>query len=80
MSSCTERGAAEQAGVLHAMMQSCAWALLTAGPRLTFAAVGLIQAIAAVPLLGVPNVAVKQEAPGALRAARQGIFLVAVDG
>jgi MFS transporter, DHA1 family, inner membrane transport protein len=57
-----------------------AWALLTAGPRLTFAAVGLIQAIAAVPLLGVPNVAVKQEAPGALRAARQGIFLVAVDG
>ena len=48
-----------------------AWALVTAGSRWTFAAVGLIQAIAAVPLLGAPNVAVRQEAPGALRAARQ---------
>jgi hypothetical protein len=57
-----------------------AWGLLTAGPRLTFAAVGLIQSIAAVPLLGVPNVAIKQEAPGAIRAARQGVILVAVDG
>jgi DHA1 family inner membrane transport protein len=57
-----------------------AWALLTAGPRWTFAAVGLIQAIAAVPLLGAPKVAVRQEAPGALRAARQGVILVAVDG
>jgi len=57
-----------------------AWALLTAGPRWMFAAVGLIQVIAAVPLLGAPNVTVKQEAPGALRAARQGVILIVVDG
>jgi MFS transporter, DHA1 family, inner membrane transport protein len=57
-----------------------AWGILSAGPRWTFAAVGLIQAIAAVPLLGAPNIAVKHEAPGALRAARQGVILVAVDG
>jgi hypothetical protein len=66
------------AGVIAPILS--AWALLTAGPRLTFAGVGLIQAIAAVPLLGVPNVTIKQEAPGAVRAARQGVFLVAVDG
>jgi hypothetical protein len=66
------------AGIIAPILS--AWAILTAGPRLTFAAVGLIQAIAAVPLLGVPNVAVKQAAPGAIRAARQGVILVAVDG
>jgi MFS transporter, DHA1 family, inner membrane transport protein len=57
-----------------------AWALLTTGPRFTFAAVALIQAIAAVPLIGAPNIAIKQEAPGAFRAALQGVILVAIDG
>lgn len=66
------------AGIIAPIMS--AWALVTAGPRLTFAGVGLIQVIATVPLLGVPNVAIKQEAPGAVRAARQGAVLVAVDG
>jgi MFS transporter, DHA1 family, inner membrane transport protein len=57
-----------------------AWTLVTAGPRWTFAAVGLTQRISAIPLLGAPIVAVKQAAPGALRAARQGVILIAVDG
>ncbi len=57
-----------------------AWALVTLGPRLTFAAVGLVQAAAALPLLGAPNVAVRREAPGAFRAARIGMLLIATDG
>jgi MFS family permease len=57
-----------------------AWALVTFGPRPMFAAVGIVQALAALPLLGVPNVAVKAAAPGALRAARLGAILYATDG
>jgi len=57
-----------------------AWALVTAGPRLTFAAVGLVQALAVLPLLGAPNVAVKLTAPGAFRAARPAVVLLAIDG
>ena len=57
-----------------------AWALVTLGPRPMFAAVGLIQALAAVPLIGLPNVAVKETAPGAYRAARLGAMLYATDG
>jgi hypothetical protein len=57
-----------------------AWALVAAGSRIAFAGVGVIQAIAVLPLLGVPNVAVAREAPGALRAARLGVVLVALDG
>jgi Major Facilitator Superfamily len=57
-----------------------AWALVTAGPRTTFAAVGLIQALAVLPLLGAPNVPVKQTAPGAFRAARPAVVLLAIDG
>ncbi len=56
-----------------------AWALVTLGPRPMFAAVGLVQAMAALPLLGAPNVAVKASAPGALRAARLGAILYATD-
>jgi DHA1 family inner membrane transport protein len=57
-----------------------AWALITAGPRWTFAVVGLIQASAAIPLIGAPNVAVKRSAPGAFKAARIGAALLAIDG
>jgi DHA1 family inner membrane transport protein len=57
-----------------------AWALVTLGPRPMFAAVGLVQALAAVPLIGVPNVAIKPAAPGAFRAARLGAMLYATDG
>jgi DHA1 family inner membrane transport protein len=57
-----------------------AWALVTMGPRPMFAAVGLIQALSALPLIGAPNVAVKASAPGAFRAARLGVALSASDG
>ncbi len=40
----------------------------------------MIQAIAVIPLLGVPNVTVKQEAPGGFRAARLGATILALDG
>jgi MFS family permease len=57
-----------------------AWALVTLGPRWMFAATGLVQAAAIIPLLGAPNVAVKQHAPGALQAARLSIAIIAADG
>ena len=57
-----------------------AWALVTLGPRWMFAATGLIQAAAVIPLLGAPNVAVKQHAPGAFQAARLSAVIIAADG
>ena len=48
-----------------------AWALLTAGPRWAFAAIGLVQALSAIPLIGAPNVESSRQAPGAFRAARR---------
>jgi hypothetical protein len=57
-----------------------AWALITLGPRPMFAAAGLVQAASALPLIGAPNVRVKDSAPGVLRAARIGIALSAADG
>jgi MFS transporter, DHA1 family, inner membrane transport protein len=56
------------------------WALVTAGPWWTFGGVAVVQALSAVPLIGAPNVAVAQSAPGALRAALPGLALFAVDG
>ncbi|MEX2318844.1 MAG: MFS transporter [Bauldia sp.] len=56
------------------------WALVTLGPRWMFAGVALVQALAVLPLVGTPNVAVKMEAPGAYRAARVGAILIAADG
>ena len=57
-----------------------AWALVTLGPRWMFAATGLVQAAAVIPLLGAPNIAVKQQAPGALQAARLSAVIIAADG
>lgn len=57
-----------------------AWALVTAGPRWTFAGVAAIQLASVVPLLGLPNVAVASTAAGAWRAARPAALLIAVDG
>ena len=57
-----------------------AWAFIAIGPSLTFAAVGLVQALAVVPLIGVPNVSLKQKAPGAFRAALFASILLAIDG
>ena len=66
------------AGILAPLLG--AWALVTFGPHPMFAAFGLIQALAVVPLIGVPNVAIKESAPGAFRAARLGALLYATDG
>ena len=57
-----------------------AWGLVTLGPHSTFAAVGLIQTLSALPLLGAPNVAVQDRAPNAIRAARFGVYLALADG
>jgi hypothetical protein len=56
------------------------WSLASVGPAWTFAGVGLVQAAAALPLLGAPNVAVPAEAPGMLKAAWKGALLIGVDG
>ena len=56
------------------------WALVTFGPGPMFAAVGLIQALSALPLIGAPNVAIqKAPAPGLFRTARVGMILAAAD-
>ena len=57
-----------------------AWAIVTVGPGIAFSCVGLVQLLAALPLLGTPNVPVLPAAPGAFRAALPGIFLFAADG
>jgi MFS transporter, DHA1 family, inner membrane transport protein len=56
------------------------WALVAAGPGPTFASVGLIQALAVLPLIGAPDVVVAPMAPGAFRAARFGSMLFLADG
>jgi DHA1 family inner membrane transport protein len=57
-----------------------AWGLSAAGPRWTFAAVALVQALSVIPLIGLPNIAVARSAPGAWRAARQATLIIALDG
>jgi DHA1 family inner membrane transport protein len=56
------------------------WALVAAGPGPTFAAAGVIYALAVLPLIGAPDVAVAAAAPGAFRAARLGSTLFLADG
>lgn len=56
------------------------WALTTLGPGIAFGAVAGVQLLSALPLLGTPNVAVKQSAPGTFKAATVGILLFAADG
>jgi hypothetical protein len=55
------------------------WALVTFGPGPMFAAVGLVQAVAAIPLFGAPNVPVRQEVSGGFRAARIGALIYGLD-
>ena len=57
-----------------------AWTLVTAGPRLAFGAVALVQALSALPLLGAPNVRVKAVATGVFRAVQAGFALFVMDG
>ena len=56
------------------------WGLVTLGPLPTFAAVAVVQALAAIPLIGAPNVLVAAEAPGAFRAARMGLGIFFTEG
>lgn len=57
-----------------------AWSIAAFGPHAAFAAVGLVQILSVLPLLGAPNVPVKAQAPGAFKAARVGALLIGVDG
>jgi DHA1 family inner membrane transport protein len=57
-----------------------AWALITVGPRWAFAGVALVQVLSAIPLLALPNVAVRASAPGAWRAARLPSLMIVADG
>jgi hypothetical protein len=57
-----------------------AWGLIAAGPRWTFALAALVQLLSALPLIGVPNIAVRREAPGAWKAARPAAVIIAADG
>ncbi|MBX7199434.1 MAG: hypothetical protein K1X51_08635 [Rhodospirillaceae bacterium] len=56
------------------------WALVTFGPRIAFGATALVQVAAALPLLGIPNIPVARDVPGAIKAALPGILLFITDG
>src|SRR5580704_4304751 len=56
------------------------WTLTTFGARAAFDATAVLLLLAALPLLGTPNVAVADEAPGVFRAAIPGILMFAADG
>jgi len=56
------------------------WALARLGPGPTFMAVGVIQAMAVIPLLGAPNVAISRTAPPTLKTAWPGVMLQVSDG
>ena len=57
-----------------------AWLILAAGPVWMFGAVAAVEALSALPLLAAPNVRPPREAPGAWRAAREGVTLFLLDG
>lgn len=57
-----------------------AWGLAAGGPWFTFLGAGVIQILAALPLLGAPEVAVPHDAPGGIRSAMRGAALMACDG
>jgi hypothetical protein len=56
-----------------------AWALVRVGPRMAFGGVGVIQALAALPLFATPNVFVERTARSAYRAALPGVLLFMAD-
>jgi MFS family permease len=57
-----------------------AWLILTAGPFWMFGAVAVVEALSVLPLLSAPNVMPPREAPGAWRAAREGVALFLLAG
>jgi MFS transporter, DHA1 family, inner membrane transport protein len=56
------------------------WMLVAFGPRVAFGTTAVIAALAALPILWAPNVAVARRVPGALRAALPGMLLFVADG
>jgi hypothetical protein len=56
------------------------WGLVTFGPLATFSAAGLVQALAVVPLLTLPAIAVRASAPGAFAQALGGVRIFVVHG
>jgi hypothetical protein len=54
--------------------------LVVLGARATFGVVAAVQLLAAVPLLGLPDLPVRRAAPGAFRAARRAAAIIAGDG
>jgi hypothetical protein len=75
-------GAAEAmaavAGIVAPLMGAAS--LVTLGPGPTFAAVGVVQAASALPLLGAPDAPVRAKAPGAWSAARDVTLFYLTDG
>ena len=57
-----------------------AWLILTAGPAWMFGSVAVVEALSVLPLLAAPNVMPPRQAPGAWRAAREGVALFLLDG
>jgi MFS transporter, DHA1 family, inner membrane transport protein len=56
------------------------WALTKLGPRIAFDATAAVLLVAALPILGTPNVTVAKTAPGAFRAAIPGVLMFMADG
>jgi hypothetical protein len=68
------------AGVGIVAPLTVALSLVAVGPWWTFWTVAAVQASAALPLIGAPDVKVPAEAPGAFKAARAAFPLMAADG
>ncbi|MBS0334211.1 MAG: MFS transporter [Proteobacteria bacterium] len=56
------------------------WGLAASGPGVSFGAAALVQAAAALPLVGAREVEIVHEVPGGFRAAWAGSMLMATDG
>jgi Major Facilitator Superfamily len=56
------------------------WLLVAFGARVAFGVAAAITALAALPLLGTPNIAVARHVPGAFKAALPGVLVFMADG
>ena len=56
------------------------WALTTLGPRIAFDATAMVLMVAALPILGTPNVPVAKAASGSFRAAIPDVLMFTADG
>ena len=56
------------------------WALAALGPRIAFGATAVVLVLAALPIVWTPNVEVRFNVTGALKAAASGVLLFAADG